>query len=579
VRNRFAALRRRKQQGGASPLKPTSGKYLPFRQIALPERAWPGRVIEQAPAWCSVDLRDGNQALVNPMSVQKKLEFFKILCEIGFKEIEIGFPSASDAEFESCRRLIDGGLIPEGVRVQVITQAREHLIRRTFEAVRGAKEVTIHLYAPISTLQREVVFEKDMKGIIQVATDAARLIYELARADQSGTSYIFEYSPESFSGAEVENAVEIIDAVMEAFHASEERPAIIDMAATVELCTPNTFADQVEYVLTHMKNRGAAIASVHPHNDRGTGVACAELALLAGAERVEGTLFGNGERTGNVDLITLALNLFTQGIAPGLDLTNLPALRESYERLTGMRVHERQPYSGDLVFTAFSGSHQDAIRKGRSYMEKKGERRWMVPYLPIDPADIGRQFDPIVRINSLSGKGGAAFVMQEAFGYRLPRGMHAEFGALVQAACEQKGEELSSQELYTVFSSNYLHFPARYRLLGDYTLSERGSSVRFAGSLEETGPKRRDIALKGAGNGPIDAFFNALKGASIAGYTFITYDEHAISAGSDAQAIAYIQLRTKKGNTIHGVGIAPNINMASIQGVLCAINRAEHLGL
>jgi 2-isopropylmalate synthase len=563
-------------------LKPNQGKYIPFRQIALPARAWPGRAIERAPAWCSVDLRDGNQALVNPMSVQKKLEFFQILCEIGFKEIEIGFPSASDAEFETCRRLIEDGLIPDGVRVQVITQAREHLIRKTFEAVRGAKEVIVHLYAPISTLQREVVFEKDMDGIIQIAVDSAKLIHDLAQADQGRTKYIFEYSPESFSGAEVENSVRIIDAVMEAFQASEEKPAIIDMTATVELCTPNTFADQVEYVLAHMKSRKAAIASVHPHNDRGTGVACAELALLAGAERVEGTLFGNGERTGNADLITLALNLFTQGIDPGLDLSNLPALRESYERLTGMRVHERQPYSGDLVFTAFSGSHQDAIRKGRSFMERRGEQRWMVPYLPIDPADIGRQFDPIVRINSLSGKGGAAFVMQEAFGYRLPRGMHAEFGALVQAACERKGEELSNQELYEVFRQNYLDFPARYRLLGQSFFSEsgeNGSSVRFQGRLEENAENSRVIALEGMGNGPIDAFFNALRGASIAGYTFLSYDEHAISAGSDAQAIAYIELKTQKGGAIYGVGIAPNINMASIQGVLGAINRAEHLGL
>ncbi|MDR3085197.1 MAG: 2-isopropylmalate synthase [Christensenellaceae bacterium] len=563
-------------------MKPNQGKYIPFRQIALPARAWPGRAIERAPAWCSVDLRDGNQALVNPMSVQKKLEFFQILCEIGFKEIEIGFPSASDAEFETCRRLIEDGLIPDGVRVQVITQAREHLIRKTFEAVRGAKEVIVHLYAPISTLQREVVFEKDMDGIIQIAVDSAKLIHDLAQADQGRTKYIFEYSPESFSGAEVENSVRIIDAVMEAFQASEEKPAIIDMTATVELCTPNTFADQVEYVLAHMKSRKAAIASVHPHNDRGTGVACAELALLAGAERVEGTLFGNGERTGNADLITLALNLFTQGIDPGLDLSNLPALRESYERLTGMRVHERQPYSGDLVFTAFSGSHQDAIRKGRSFMERRGEQRWMVPYLPIDPADIGRQFDPIVRINSLSGKGGAAFVMQEAFGYRLPRGMHAEFGALVQAACERKGEELSNQELYEVFRQNYLDFPARYRLLGQSFFSEsgeNGSSVRFQGRLEENAENSRVIALEGMGNGPIDAFFNALRGASIAGYTFLSYDEHAISAGSDAQAIAYIELKTQKGGAIYGVGIAPNINMASIQGVLGAINRAEHLGL
>ena len=555
-------------------------KYRPFPKVPLKERRWPGNTVEKAPAWCSVDLRDGNQALVNPMGLQQKLDFFRTLCQVGFREIEVGFPAASQVEFDCCRQLIERGLIPEGVAIQVIMQAKEPQIRRSFEAVRGAKEAIIHLYNSTSTVQRQVVFQKDMQGIVDIAVQGAQLIRRLAQEDDSGTKYRFEYSPESFSGTEVENAVWIIDEVMEALGAGPDNRVIVDLTNTVELATPNVFADQVEYVSTHMKHRDWAILSVHPHNDRGTGLASAELALLAGAERVEGALFGNGERTGNIDLVTMALNLYTQGIDPGLDFSDLPHLRALYELYTGMRVPKRQPYAGELVFTAFSGSHQDAIRKGVEYMKQnQGACGWMVPYLPIDPADIGRQYDPIIRINSQSGKGGAAFVMQAAFGYTLPKAMHAEFGALVKKACDKKGEELSNEELFQVFRENYLDFPGHYSLSGSsifHESGERGSAVQFRGAIR-VGEKR--VPVEGSGNGPIDAFFNALKRIGIDRYRFVSYHEHAISAGSDANAIAYIELRTPKHNTVFGVGIESNINMASIKGVLCAINRAELLGL
>ncbi len=554
-------------------------KYRPFPPVPLKERLWPGRTIEHCPIWCSVDLRDGNQALVNPMGLQQKLDFFRMLCKVGFKEIEVGFPAASQVEFDTCRRLIEGDLVPKDVAIQVIMQARENQIRRSFEAVRGAREAIIHLYNPTSTAQRRVVFQTDMAGVIDIAVRGARLIRELAEQDTSGTRYRFEYSPESFSGTEVENSVWIIDEVMEALGASEENKVIVDLPNTVELGTPNTFADQVEYVHTHLKHRERAILSVHPHNDRGTGLASAELALMAGAERVEGTMFANGERTGNIDLVTMALNLYTQGIDPGLELSDLPRLREMYETYTGMQVPKRHPYSGELVFTAFSGSHQDAISKGVEDRKRSGSKLWDVPYLPIDPADIGRQFDPIIRINSQSGKGGAAFVMQTVFGYTLPKAMHAEFGALVKQACDKKGAELSNDEVFQVFRDNYIDFPVHYALSGSsifHESGERGSAVQFRGNIRMGGER---VPVQGSGNGPIDAFFNALKRVGVDRYSFVSYSEHAISSGSDANAIAYIELRTPGGNTVFGVGIESNINMASIKGVLCAINRAELLGL
>lgn len=559
-------------------MQPIKGKYQPFAQVPLQVRRWPQNTITKAPRWLSVDLRDGNQALMEPMGLEKKLDFFKVLCEAGFKEIEIGYPSASDLEFDACRAIIERGLCPDDVTLQVITPARENLIRRTVDAVRGAKRAVINLYTPTSPIQRGVVLSTDQDGLIRLTTDACRLIRQLTDEDPSGTEYRFEYMPESFSGTEPDYAVRVIDEVMRALGATPQSPVIIGLAATVERCTPNTYADLVEYVITHMQDRAAAVISVHPHNDRGTAVAACELALLAGAERVEGTLFGNGERTGNLDLVNVALNLYTQGVDPLLDLSDLPRLQALYEMFTGMRVHERHPYAGELVFTAFSGTHQDAIRKSAEYMRlHPDDPRWISPYIPIDPADVGRQYDPIIRINSQSGKSGAAFVMHSAYGYTLPKGMHAEFGAMVKRVCDQKGSELSNEELYQVFHDNYLSQDGRFKLVGHsifHESGEEGSAVQFKGSILTDGVLQR---VEGSGNGPIDAFFNALRRVGVDRYTFVSYHEHALTAGSDANAVAYIELKTPSGERVFGVGVESNINMASIRGVLCAINRAEGL--
>ena len=555
-------------------MKSSASKYIPFQQIDLPDRRWPSRVIDKAPVWCSVDLRDGNQALVDPMNLQEKLDFFKALCNMGFKEIEVGFPSSSDTEYEICRELIEGGHIPDDVTIQVLVQAREHLIRKTFEAIRGAKNVIVHFYNSTSTLQRKVVFHKEMPGIIDIAVSGAKLIRELTEAFEGDTRIRYEYSPESFSGTEMDNAVDICAAVMEALGSTPENPVILNLPNTVEMCTANTYADQVEYFIRHLPNRESAVISIHPHNDRGTGVAAAELALMAGAERVEGTLFGNGERTGNLDIVTMGLNMHTQGVDPGLDFSNLPALRALYERCTKMHVHERHPYAGELVFTAFSGSHQDAINKGSQYMRETGSGVWEIPYLPIDPADVGRQYEPIIRINSQSGKGGAAFVMQNTFGYTLPKGMHPEFGALVKEECDRLGRELSAKELFGVFEKNYLEVPETYRLVGHSMIEEAGKEspeVHFHGTIEFGG---KEHAVRGVGNGPIDAFFNALREVGVTDYRFESYHEHAITSGSDSKAIAYIELKKPDGGSVFGVGIESNINLASLKGVLCAINRS-----
>ncbi len=555
-------------------MKPSFQKYIPFQQIPLPDRQWPNRVIDKAPIWCSVDLRDGNQALVDPMNLPEKLEFFKALCDMGFKEIEVGFPSASETEYEICRELIEGGHIPEDVTIQVLVQAREHLIRKTFDAIRGAKNVIVHFYNSTSTLQRKVVFQKDMPGIIDIAVTGAKLIRELTESYDGDTNIRYEYSPESFSGTEMDNAVDICAAVLDALGADAAHPVILNLPNTVEMCTPNTYADQVEYFIRHLPGRERAIISVHPHNDRGTGVAAAELAMLAGAERVEGTLFGNGERTGNLDIVNMGLNMYTQGVDPRLDFSNLPAYREMYERCTKMHIHERLPYAGELVFTAFSGSHQDAINKGMAYMQQSGTPYWEIPYLPIDPADVGRQYEPIIRINSQSGKGGAAFVMQNTFGYHLPKAMHPEFGALVKAACDKAGRELSAQELFEVFRHNYLEVPPVYALVRHATSEqsgEGGSRVHFHGTIRRG---EQTFTVDGDGNGPLDAFFCAVSELA-PGYTFQSYHEHAISGGSDSKAIAYIELKKPDGKSIFGVGIENNINLASMQGVLCALNRAQ----
>ena len=554
-------------------------KYKPFAPIALPDRTWPDKTITQAPVWCSVDLRDGNQALVNPMNLEQKLEFFQTLCEIGFREIEVGFPASSETEYEILRALIDQDLIPDGVTVQVLVQAREHLIRKTFEAIRGAKNVIIHFYNSTSTLQRRVVFHTDMEGVIQIAVDAARLIRRLTEEHMAkeDVDIRYEYSPESFSGTEVENSVRICDRVLEELGASPERKVILNLPNTVELSTPNTYADQIEYVCRHLKHRDRAIVSLHPHNDRGTATAATELGLMAGAQRVEGTLFGNGERTGNADIMNLALNLYSQGVDPGLDFSHMNHVKQVYEECTGMKVHQRHPYAGELVFTAFSGSHQDAINKGVNYMAQKSSPYWEVPYLPIDPADLGRQYEPIIRINSQSGKGGAAFIMRQSFGYLLPKAMHAEFGALVKAACDAAGRELRPGEVFAIFQKEYLDVTQPYHLLTYKIFEEDGGRGQVLVDFE--GTVRYDhhtVAVSGKGNGPIDAFFNALRSLGLTEYEFVSYSEHAVTGGADSKAVSYIQLR-HKGEIVFGVGMDSNISIASLKGIICAINRCERV--
>lgn len=558
-------------------------KYTPFGRITqLTNREWPNKLIEKAPVWCSVDLRDGNQALVDPMNLEEKVKMFKELIRVGFKEIEVGFPSASETEYEILRTLIDRNLIPDDVTIQVLVQAREHLIRKTFEAIDGAKNVIVHFYNSTSTLQRKVVFHKDMDAITEIAVNGAKLIRQLTdEMDTSKMNIRFEYSPESFSGTEPEFAVSICNAVAEAIGADEEHPIIFNLPSTVQLSTPNVFADQVEYFCKNINNRKAVIVSVHPHNDRGTGVADAELALLAGADRIEGTLFGNGERTGNVDIVTVALNMFTQGVDPMLDFSDIKRTLAIYEECTNMKVHERTPYAGELVFTAFSGSHQDAIKKGTDYMAESHTDKWEVPYLPISPADVGREYEPIIRINSQSGKGGAAFVMQQMFGYNMPKGMHPEFGYYVKKEADNKGKELTPEEIFSLFEKNYLSVKSPYTL-GKHKIHQLGSEendsvTEFDGSLI---CHNEEIAIEGEGNGPIDAFFAALKKCGISHYKFMSYHEHAIGSGADAKACAYIELLTPDGATVYGVGVHANINIASIKGVLCAINRAMsmHIG-
>lgn len=552
-------------------------EYSPFGQIkGMSGRKWPSRTIDTAPVWCSVDLRDGNQALVNPMDLDEKLRFFRMLCDMGFKEIEVGFPSSNDTEYEILRALIDGDLIPEDVTVQVLTQCREHLIRRTFEAIDGAKNVIVHFYNATDELSRKVVFGAGCEEIKKIAVDAAALCRELA--EQSSANIRFEYSPEHFSETEPGFIVDVCAAVMNALGATAQKPVIINLPATVERATPNIYADQVEYFCKHIPNRDAAIVSVHPHNDRGTGVADAELALLAGAQRVEGTLFGNGERTGNVDIITLALNMYTQGVEPGLDISDINEIRVVYEQCTSMRVSERQPYSGELVFTAFSGSHQDAVRKGFEKIKQSGGQ-WRVPYFIINPADIGRQYEPVVRINSQSGKGGAAFVMQTSFGYVLPRGMQPEFGLLVKHAADEAGRELTEDEVMEIFDREYLHVASPYSLK-KHSISDSGDTLEGHSTTHFSGVISchfMEVPIEGDGNGPIDAFFEALSHAGVNQFSFVSYHEHAIGSGSNAKAVAYIELRTGDGRHVYGVGVHNNTSIASIKGVICAINRAMRM--
>ena len=552
-------------------------KYIPFEPIKISKRNWPDNKITKAPIWCSVDLRDGNQALIEPMNLEEKLIMFDTLIKAGFKEIEIGFPSASETEYEILRTLITKNLIPDDVTIQVLVQAREHLIRKTFEAIKGAKNVIVHFYNSTSVLQRKVVFKKEMDGIIDIAVTGAKLIKKLGdKAIKKGTNIRYEYSPESFTGTETDNAIKICSKVMDELNASPDNKIILNLPATVEMSSPNGYADQIEYFCTNLPNRENAIISLHPHNDRGTAVAAAELGLLAGAERIEGTLFGNGERTGNVDIITLALNMFTQAIDPELDFSNMNKIKEIYEKTTKMRINERQPYVGELVFTAFSGSHQDAINKGMEYMKNTDSDYWEIPYLPIDPADLGREYEPVIRINSQSGKGGAAFIMQNVFGYVLPKAMHPEFGVIVKAQCDKIGKEMLSEEIFDLFKETYLDVKYPYALKQSKIYQEsldydnENSQVKFEGMLRF---KHEDYQVEGIGNGPIDAFFSAIKTVGIKDFEFISYSEHAVSTGADSKAAAYIELKAPNGKNYFGVGLKSNINDASIRGVLCAINR------
>ncbi len=556
-------------------------KYKPFTPIDLPDRQWPNRVIDHAPIWCSVDLRDGNQALVDPMNLEEKLEYFKTLIAVGFKEIEVGFPSASETEYEILRTLIDGNYIPDDVTIQVLVQARPHLIKKTFEAIDGAKNVIVHFYNSTSTLQRKVVFKTDMDGVIQIAVDGARLIYELTEEEKKRHPEMnirFEYSPESFTGTEMDNAVEICRRVMEELHITKENPIILNLPSTVEGSSPNGYADQIEYFCRHLPNRDAAIISLHPHNDRGEGVAATELALMAGADRVEGTLFGNGERTGNVDVVTLALNMWTQGVDPKLDFHNINEIKEVYERCTKMQVPPRQPYAGELVFTAFSGSHQDAINKGKIYMEESGTPYWEIPYLPIDPADVGREYEPIIRINSQSGKGGTAFILANNYGIKMPKSMHPEFSAVVQKACDEKGKELKAEEVFDLFQQEYRNVCGPYRLV-NYKISEEKNEqddlthVHFSGELKYK--DNAPVQIEGNGNGPVAAFCDAMNQTEVASYQFVDYSEHAISVGSDSKAISYIHLKNPQGKDIFGIGVSHNIGYASMKGIICAINRDQ----
>ncbi len=539
----------------------------------FPERTWPNKEIEKAPVWCSVDLRDGNQALIDPMVVSEKIEMFEYLIKIGFKEIEIGFPAASQIEYDFLRELIDRKLIPDDVVVQVLTQCREELIDRTFEAIEGCSQAIVHIYNSTSTLQRDVVFGKDKEAIKQIAIDGTKMVKE--RAKNFLGKIILEYSPESYTGTEPEYALEVCEAVLETWGASKENPVIINLPSTVEMTTPNVFADRIEWTLKNFKNREAVILSVHPHNDRGTGVATAELALLAGADRIEGTLFGNGERTGNVDICNICYNMFSQGIDCGLDLSNVNEAIELYERLCKLPIHPRHPYAGKLVFTAFSGSHQDAINKGVKAMKERNSEIWQVPYLPIDPADIGREYEPIVRINSQSGKGGVAFVMDTYFGFKLPKGMQREFADVIQAISEKQGE-VSPDTIMEEFKKEYLQKKEPYHFkklkvddLSGETESEYDTRVTLTYTCND-----KENTFVAAGNGPIDAVKLGLIENLGIKIKILDYEEHALQSGSNSQAAAYIHmLDVETGKTTYGVGVSSNITRASVRAMFSALNR------
>jgi 2-isopropylmalate synthase len=542
-----------------------AAKYRPFAPIALHDRTWPGKTITQPPIWMSTDLRDGNQALIEPMSLDKKLRFFDMLVQIGLKEIEVGFPSASQTDFDFVRKLIDENRIPDDVTIIVLTQSRDELIRRTVESAVGAKHAIVHLYNSVAPVFRRVVFNMTREEITNIAVTGTRLVKELV-AQHPQTQWGFEYSPESFSTTELDFSRDICDAVSAAWGPTPRHKMIFNLPSTVECSTPNVYADQIEWMSRELARRDSIIISVHPHNDRGTAVASAELAVMAGADRVEGCLFGNGERTGNVDLVTLALNLYTQGIDPGLDFSDIDAVRQVVEECNQLPVHPRHPYVGDLVFTAFSGSHQDAIKKG--FAQQKPDALWEVPYLPIDPADLGRSYDAVIRVNSQSGKGGMAYLLEQEFGLQLPRRLQIEFSRAVQKVADESGREIAAADIHAIFTSEYFDqvTPFAYgahKMVEDSTKEE---TVQIELELLENGSK---IARKGGGNGPIDAFVHAL-GLDI---KLMDYHEHAIGSGADARAACYVELRLANGPTLFGAGIDSNILTASFKAVLSAVNR------
>ncbi len=545
-------------------------RYRQFPPVDLPNRQWPSRVIEKAPVWCSVDLRDGNQALEKPMNLDQKIKFFRYLVEIGFKEIEVGFPAASDTEFNFCRTLIEQNLIPDDVTIQVLTQAREHIIRRTFEALEGIPRAIVHLYNSTSTLQRDVVFNMSKEEITKLATDGAELVDRLAE-EYGKDRFLFEYSPESFSGTEMDYAVDICNAVLDVWKPTPERKVIINLPNTVEMATPNVYADQIEYVCNNIKYRENVIISLHTHNDRGCAVAASELGVMAGADRVEGTLFGNGERTGNADILTIALNMFSQGIDPKLDFSRVNEAIDIYESSTGLAVHPRHPYAGDLVYTAFSGSHQDAIKKGMAKMIDHPDR-WEVPYLPIDPLDVGRNYDPIIRINSQSGKGGVAYILETNYGLHVPKAMQQDFGPKVTQASVDGDKELTPKEIYDLFLDTY--YVKEPLSVVYYTEHSTKDNVDMECNITYRG---EDIVLKGHGNGIVDAFCKALMDRFDITFNVADYSQHSMEFGNKSRAITYVQVFNCRNESYYAVGISSNTAKSSIRAIASAVNQFKKI--
>ena len=545
-------------------------KYRPFPQVKLTDRQWPNKTITQPPVWCSVDLREGNQSLIEPMGLDRKMRMFDALLKMGFKEIEVGFPSASQTDFDFVRYLIEGNRIPDGVTIQVLTQSREELIRRTFESLKGVKSAIVHLYNSTSELQRRVVFKLDKLGIIDIAVKGATLIRKLEREYGLENVTRHEYSPESFTGTELDFAKEICEAVIDSYDPTPQKKLILNLPATVEMSTPNVHADQIEWFCRNIKKRDSLLISLHPHNDRGCAVAATELGLLAGADRVEGTLFGNGERTGNVDLVTLAMNLYSQGVDPGLDCSNINELVRMAEYCNQLPIHPRHPYAGELVFTAFSGSHQDAINKGFKAMAASNAPLWEVPYLPIDPMDLGRSYEAVIRINSQSGKGGIAYILEKEHGIELPRRLQIEFSKVVQAIADGEGVELAADRLWDAFQSEYLEGNGRYGFVSHSASADQAEQDVVAKITVDGNLK----TILGHGNGPVDGFVDAIRKESGLNFDVADYREHAIGMGANAAAIAYVELRLADGSSLFGVGVDKNIVVASLKAVISGVNRA-----